>query len=62
MTPFVIERWRRPPPALINQVMAERILRHLSSTGQAVHTTIAAVTHHRKDAAIMPTVVYSGVL
>ena len=46
VTPFVLELWRRLPPALIDQAMAERIVRHLSSTGQAVHTAIAAATQH----------------
>ena len=34
---------------------------HLSCTGQAVHTAIAAATQHCEDAAIIRTVDYSGV-
>ena len=50
-----------PPAALIDQIIAERFLMHLSSTGQAVHTAMAAATQHCEDAAIIRTVVYSGV-
>ena len=50
-----------PPAALIDQIIAERFFMHLSSTGQAVHTAIAAATQHCEDAVIIRTVVYSGV-
>ena len=33
---------------------------HLGSTGQAVHTAIAAATQHCEHAAIIRTVVYNG--
>ena len=52
---------RTPPAALIDQNIAERFLIHLSGTGQAAHTAIAAATQHCEDAAIIRAVVYSGV-
>ena len=51
-----------PPAALIDQIIAERFFMHLSSTGQAVHTAIAAATQHCEDAAIIRTVDYSCLL
>ena len=41
--------------------MAERSLMHLSSTGQAVHTAIAAAARYCEHAAVIRTVVYCGV-
>ena len=41
--------------------MAERFWMHLCGTGQAEHTAIAAATQHCEHAAIIRTVVYSGV-
>ena len=41
--------------------MAERFLMHLSRNGQSVHRAIAAATQRCKHAAIILTVVYSGV-
>ena len=52
---------RTPPAALIDQNIAERFLIHLSGTGQAAHTAIAAATQHCEHAAIIRTVAYSGV-
>ena len=46
---------RTPPAALIDQNIAERFLIHLSGTGQAAHTAIAAATQHCEHAAIIRT-------
>ena len=51
---------RTPPAALIDQNIAERFFMHLSGTGQAAHTAIAAATQHCEHAAIIRTVAYSS--
>ena len=50
-----------PPAALIDQIITERFLMHLSSTGQVAHRAIAATTQHRVDSVITRTVAYSDV-
>ena len=51
---------RTPPAALIDQIMAERFLMYLGSTGQAVHTAIVAATQHCEHAATIRAVANSG--